>query len=230
MKIRGSLYEGGILVPGVVEWPAVIKNPAVNKNIAVTSDILPTLAEITNQALPDRPIDGISLLTYINNPNMERVEPICFWKFNADEAFENNPRPYIDPQFQEGTTPLAKIMNGKYTRTFRNYIYPAISENDLGGEKAIITNKFKLILDGDTPNELGYELYDLVNDRSEKVNVAGEYQEVVEDLEYQMKEWQENGFEKSDRCRLRELGEDFVKVFCAFDQTELLKQSFSCTL
>lgn len=189
---KGSLYEGGILVPGIMEWPAMIKNPAVNKNIAVTSDIMPTLAEITNQDLPDRPIDGISLIPFIKNPQSERKEPICFWQFNYNQAFGDSPENYIDPELQEGTTPLAKMMAGKYTRTFRNYVYPEVSEDDFGGERAIMTNKFKLILDGDTPNAEGYELYDLENDRAEKVNVANEYPEVVEDLRIQMRKWQES--------------------------------------
>lgn len=189
---KGSLYEGGILVPGVVEWPAVIKDPAVNKNIAVTSDIMPTLCEITSQELPDRPIDGTSLLPYMKDPRRERTEPICFWKFNPGQAFGDTPEDYIDPQLQEGTTPLTKMMDGKYTRTFRNYVYPAVSENDFNGERAIMTNRFKLILDGKTPNEAGVELYDLENDRAETVNVAGEYPEVVEDLQTRMRTWQES--------------------------------------
>lgn len=189
---KGSLYEGGILVPGVVEWPAVIQTPAVNKNIAVTTDILPTLAEITGQELPDRPIDGISLLPYLKDPQKERTDPICFWKFNAGKAFGDSPEDYIDPQLQQGTTPLAKAMNGKYTRSFRNYVYPAVAENDFGGERTIMNNRFKLVLDGQTPNENGYELYDLEMDRAEKRNVAGEYPQVVEDLKKQLRKWQES--------------------------------------
>lgn len=189
---KGSLYEGGILVPGVVEWPSVIKGPAVNKNIAVTSDLMPTLADITSQELPDRPIDGISLLPFIKDPQKERTTPICFWQFNSKQAFGDDPVDYIDPELQEGTTPLTKMMDGKYTRTFRNYVYPEVSEKDFGGERAITTNRFKLILDGKTPNADGYELYDLQNDRGETVNVAGEHPEVVEQLQQQMREWQES--------------------------------------
>lgn len=189
---KGSLYEGGILVPGIVEWPAVIKDPAVNKNVAVTSDILPTLAEITKQELPDRPIDGISLLPYFENPQKERMQPICFWKFNTNQVFDDAPVPYIDPPLQEGTTPLVKMMNGKYTRTFRNYMYAGISENDFRGERAILTNAYKLILDGDAPNDEGYELYDLENDRAETVNVASDHPELVQHLQTQMVHWQKS--------------------------------------
>jgi arylsulfatase A-like enzyme len=189
---KGSVYEGGIRVPGLVEWPTVIKHPVVNRNIAVTSDILPTLAEIAKQKLPDRPMDGISLLPYFNDPHAKRTAPICFWQFKVGQAFGDSPEPYIDPSLQEGTTPLVKMMGDKYTRTFQNYIYPEVSKNDFGGERALITNKFKLVLEGHMPNEDGYELYDLEKDPAEKVNVASEYPELVEHLQKQMKRWQES--------------------------------------
>jgi arylsulfatase A-like enzyme len=189
---KGSVYEGGILVPGVVEWPAVIQSPMVNKNIAVTSDIFPTLAEITNQELPARPIDGISLLPFLENPDLVRTEPICFWKFNTNQAFDDSAENYINPELQEGTTPLAKMMAGKYTRTFRNYVYPAVSESDFGGERAITTNNYKFILDGNTPNDEGFELYDLQNDRAEKINIADDHPEIVEKMNNQMRQWQES--------------------------------------
>ena len=40
---KGSMYEGGILVPGVAEWPAVIKEPASTSVLSSTSDILQLL-------------------------------------------------------------------------------------------------------------------------------------------------------------------------------------------
>lgn len=189
---KGSLYEGGILVPGLMEWPSVIKKPVVNENITVTSDILPTLAEITNQEIPDRPIDGVSLMPYFTNPQKERTEPIFFWKFDFDHAFGDSPKPYIEKDLQEGTTPLAKMMDGKYTRTFRNYVYPKISENDFVGERVMMTNRFKLILDGNTLDSVGYELYDLRNDRAERLNIAHRYPELVDEMQEEMKEWQES--------------------------------------
>jgi arylsulfatase A-like enzyme len=44
------------------------KEPASTSVLSSTSDILPTLAEMTGQPLPDRPIDGISLVPFLMNP------------------------------------------------------------------------------------------------------------------------------------------------------------------
>ncbi len=189
---KASLYEGGILVPGIVEWPAVIKQAAINKNIAVTSDIFPTLTEITNQSIPDRPIDGISLMPFLLNPQTERTQPIFFWQFDAGSAFHDDSEPYIDLALQEGTTPLVKMMDGKYTRSFRNYVYSQVSLDHYVGERAMVTNRFKLILDGESPSESGYELYDLQSDREEKINIADKYPKIVDEMKNEMKTWQES--------------------------------------
>ncbi|MEM8895889.1 MAG: sulfatase-like hydrolase/transferase, partial [Bacteroidota bacterium] len=107
---KGSVYEGGILVPGVMEWPAVIREARVSSNISVTTDIMPTLADITDQRLPERPIDGVSLLPYILDAELEREAPIYFWQFNASDVFTETAEDYIEPALQKGTTPLTKML------------------------------------------------------------------------------------------------------------------------
>lgn len=189
---KGSVYEGGVLVPGVLEWPTGIKEHGVMKSPAVTSDFLPTLADLTVQPLPDRPIDGVSLTPFFNHPEKVREKPIFFWQFESGKVFDDSVQPYIDPELQEGTTPLVKMMNGKYTRTFRNLKYDAISEGDYGGERSMVTDRFKLVLDGETPVEEGAELYDIQNDRGETTNVADKFPEVVDQMKEQMRNWQES--------------------------------------
>jgi len=189
---KGDLYEGGIRVPGVMEWPAAIKEPASTSAISVTSDILPTLAELTGQPLPERPLDGISLVPFFNEPEKQRTEPLCFWQFEPGKVFGENQEPYIDPELQEGTTPLAKIMDGKFTRSFRNYKYNEISENDYSGERAIMKSQYKLVVDGKTPNEKGFELYDIQNDPGEIKNLADEYPEMVKEMQGELRKWQES--------------------------------------
>ncbi|MEP0418023.1 MAG: sulfatase-like hydrolase/transferase [Cyclobacteriaceae bacterium] len=85
---KGSVYEGGLLVPGAIEWPAMIPQPVVNENIAVTTDIMPTLAELVKQPLPSRPIDGISLLPFLKNAELERTAPI-YLQFQPERVFGN---------------------------------------------------------------------------------------------------------------------------------------------
>ena len=68
---KGSLYEGGIRVPSIIEWPKIINKSRVRKTSfpAGTVDVFPTIAEIVG--LPKSsyitPQDGISLLTLLKN-------------------------------------------------------------------------------------------------------------------------------------------------------------------
>ncbi len=101
-------------------------------------------------------------------------------------------QPYIDPELQEGTTPLVKMLGGKFTRTFRNYKYDQFSENDFTGERTMMNNQYKLVLEGQSPNEKGFELYDMENDRGETRNLADSFPEIVEEMQTQLHNWQES--------------------------------------
>jgi arylsulfatase A-like enzyme len=190
---KGSLYEGGVLVPGVLEWPAKIKAPGSTDTISVSSDFMPTIAELTSQSVPERPIDGISLVPVMENPAAQRGEPLFFWNFDfksvfADREIEN----YIDPQLQAGTTPLAKQMDGIYTRNFRNYVYRDISDKDFSGQRTVLMGHYKLMMDGGTPGTDGFELYDIKKDRAETNNIADEHPELVEQMANEIRSWQES--------------------------------------
>jgi len=188
---KGTMYEGGIRVPGVLEWPAVIKEPASTSSISVTTDYMQTLADIAGQPLPERVLDGKSMLPLFKDPTIPRNRPHFFWQFNRD-LFDDECKPYIPTELQEGTTPLVKMMNGKYTRTFRNCIYTDISEEDFQGERVIMADRYKLIVEGETPNEKGYELYDIQDDPAETTNLADEYPEIVEEMANDLRKWQES--------------------------------------
>ena len=146
--LKGEVFEGGVRVPGIIEWPAKIPAPRVTDVNAVTSDILPTLCDIVGQPLPDRPLDGISLLPLIDGNMIERPTPICFWNYNAGREAKSKFEPYIDPKLQEGTTPLVKQMAGRFTRDFKNFRHPAITEQDFTGSRAILGNRYKLVIEG----------------------------------------------------------------------------------
>jgi len=51
---KGTVYEGGIRVPGIIEWPQRIAQPRVTKLNAVTSDMFPTLWKSAQSARATR--------------------------------------------------------------------------------------------------------------------------------------------------------------------------------
>ena len=189
---KGRVYEGGVRVPGIIEWPERIPEPRVTSVNAVTSDMLPTLCELAGEPLPDRPLDGISLKPLIDGGMTERPSPICFWNYDTSREDEGDPEPYIDPKLQEGTTPLVKIMDGRFTRNFRNFHHPNISDEDFSGPKAVLDNRYKLVVDGEPGEESRSELFDLRNDQAEEKNLIETEPEIAKDLDRQLREWQES--------------------------------------
>ena len=187
---KGMTYEGGVRVPCIIEWPGGIPEARSSQVPTVTSDMLPTLAALSGQSLPERPIDGINLFPLINGEMQERPEPVYFWDFETSHIADTDTVPYIDLELQEGTTPLVKMMNGKYTRSFRNFHHPTITEEDYAGERSVRDNRYKLVLSGQDKGSK--ELFDIVNDPEEQNNLAEAQPEIAARMEQQMRNWQES--------------------------------------
>jgi hypothetical protein len=192
---KGTMYEGGVRVPGIIGWPARIREPRVSNVNSVTSDMLPTLCELAGQPLPNRPLDGISLASLIDGKMQERPSPIFFWSFNTGRAFSRDSKPYIDPVLQEGTTPLVKMMAGKYTRTFRNFHYPDISERDFGGARTMLGNRYKLVVGAQSKDPSAIELFDLIDDPAEERNLIESHKQIAAHMEKQLRDWQQSVLE-----------------------------------
>ena len=186
--LKGTMYEGGIRVPGIIEWPARIPEPRATDVAAATSDILPTLAALAGQPVPDRPLDGIDLEPLLDGRMTSRPAPIFFWSFDVGGLAGRDHDPYIDPALQAGTTPLVKLMDGIPTRRFQNFRYPAIDERDFAGARVIMAGDRKLVVDGARGS--GVELFDLRADRAESRNLAASEPAVAADLERRLREWQ----------------------------------------
>jgi len=58
---KGTMQEGGSLVPMIVNWPGMIKKPGVSNNLIDAADFIPTFAEIAGAPLPTNSVlDGVS--------------------------------------------------------------------------------------------------------------------------------------------------------------------------
>ena len=50
---KGTVYEGGVRVPGIIEWPDMISENRVVHTPIVSSDLLPTVMDILQLEMPD---------------------------------------------------------------------------------------------------------------------------------------------------------------------------------
>ena len=196
--VKAQVYDGGILVPGLIEWPAQIKAPRRVKVRASTSDLLPTLCALTDQALPDRPLDGIDLTPWIKDKGDgdtapdQRSNPLYFWQFNTRSEGIADAEPYIDPALQEGTTPLVKLSGSKATRDFKSIHYHHIDESHTTGPRAIIDGDWKLVIYELKTGGIREQLFDLKSDPAEKVDLIKTHADKADRLRAGLREWQES--------------------------------------
>ncbi|MDG2124326.1 MAG: sulfatase-like hydrolase/transferase, partial [Verrucomicrobiales bacterium] len=79
---KGSIYEGGLRVPAIIEWPAKITKPRITKTPANTADIYPTVLDLLNIKPAYQPaLDGISLAPVIAGTSDTREKPMGFWAY-----------------------------------------------------------------------------------------------------------------------------------------------------
>ncbi len=196
--VKAQVYDGGILVPGLIEWPAQIKQPRSVKVRASTSDLLPTVCALTDQALPDRPLDGVDLTPWIKDTRDgdthpdARSNPLFFWQFNTRSKGIAGAEPYIDPELQTGTTPLVKFSGGKATRDFKSIQFTSIDESNYTGPRAIIDGDWKLVIHELKNGDNRQELFDLKSDASEKVDLNTTHADKAENLRTRLREWQQS--------------------------------------
>jgi arylsulfatase A-like enzyme len=190
--VKGEVYDGGVLVPGLIEWPARISKPRATSYRACTSDLLPTLCALTGQTLPHRAYDGLDLSPVLEGAVAERPQPLFFWEFNK-ARLKRDAVPWIDLELQKGTTPLVKSAGGKSTRDFNNFRHPLpIDAADYLGPRAVIQGNLKLVIHEDKQGQPKVELFDLKSDPAEKNNLAGAREEDVAGLREELRQWQKS--------------------------------------
>jgi len=76
---KGSIYEGGLRVPGIVEWPARKLHGRTAVPVS-TCDIYPTLMAMAGVELnAPHPLDGIDVSDIIAGQVERRSKPLGFW-------------------------------------------------------------------------------------------------------------------------------------------------------
>ncbi len=89
---KGSVYRGGVRVPFFMRLPSLFKGEKEIETTAAHIDILPTISEICNVALPkNKKIDGQSLLPLIQNKKVDWAERSLFfyWTRRYPELYNN---------------------------------------------------------------------------------------------------------------------------------------------
>lgn len=107
---KGSYYEGGIRVPFIVRWPGQVEAGATNDTPVSGIDLLPTLEEVTEAAIPDAlHVDGANLAGVLKGEASLATRPL-FWHFPI--YLERGGKESRDPGFR--TRPGSVMREGDW--------------------------------------------------------------------------------------------------------------------
>jgi uncharacterized sulfatase len=142
---KGTLYEGGIRIPGIARWPGQIAAAGRSDEPAITMDVYPTLLEIAGAApVEKQPRDGVSLAAVLRNPAAQLSREGLYWHL---------------PHYHH-STPASALRRGDY-------------------------KLIEFFEDGTL------ELYDLLSDPAESMNLAGQRPEIVRELHAALGAWRQ---------------------------------------
>ena len=153
---KGTSWEGGVRVPGIVRWPGRVPAGTTSDQFWMTIDVLPTLASVVKGELPKHAIDGVNVLD--------------LWDQKSGEGV--NPREGYAIYYEQNQLQAVVSGDGRW-KLVLPHSYRTLTA---GGGTNGIPSKYKQVAVKKTA------LYDLQNDVGEKRDVSDEKPDVVEQL------------------------------------------------
>ena len=80
---KACLFEGGLRIPSIVSMPGTVPEGEVRGQMATGSDWLPTIAEFCGARLPDRKLDGKSIVPVIQSADAASPHDVYYWQLGS---------------------------------------------------------------------------------------------------------------------------------------------------
>ncbi len=94
---KGTLYEGGIRVPGIVRWPGLSKANTVSTVPVSLLDLFPTLCAAAGASLPESvEFDGVDIRAALSNEPVERHRPL-YWQYDRSRDHLSRGETHVSP-------------------------------------------------------------------------------------------------------------------------------------
>lgn len=186
--MKGSVYEGGLRVPSIIEWPEKLTS-RVCKVPMNTSSMYPTLMAIAGAKIPDaRPLDGRDQLENIRGTAKDPgKDQMGFWHLYmlGDSTHSDQIIKALMEAQQKG------MPNPYPDRLHKNVLdFPQRIKDGFPGHAAWNDWPWKLHRIEMKRGEVVIELYHLENDPMEKTNLADKEPERVKQMLKQLESWQ----------------------------------------
>ena len=182
---KGSIYEGGLRVPSIIEWPAKLAPDTVDTPVA-TFDIYPTVLSIAKGKVKHQPrLDGLDLKKIISGRQAQRPA-MGFWHLHSNGQSTWNDRiikSLMEAQ-QQG------LPNPHPERLLKNVEeFPEFERGDYPGHAAWNDWPWKIHRIQKT-DQLTIELYHLVDDPMEVNDLAKKEPRRVKRMLKELQQWQ----------------------------------------
>ena len=186
---KGSVYEGGLRVPSIIEYPSKFEPTRISAPTSST-DIYPTLLALTKIKVENQtPVDGINLLPFIKGEESKRSKPIGFWhNFTVGQSTRSDLIIKKLMEAQQGGDP-----NPFPERVFKNVnIFPKYTANPhQNGHAALLAWPFKIhAIYG--KKKTTWELYDLSKDPMESETLNEKEAKQFFRMQKQLTAWQKS--------------------------------------
>jgi len=86
---KGSLLEGGIRVPMIVQWPGKFKEGSVYEPMVSALDLAPTFMKLAGVALDGKPLSGRDLFPFLNGTAQGNPHEDLKWRFTISAAIRS---------------------------------------------------------------------------------------------------------------------------------------------
>ncbi len=113
---KGTAWDGGLKVPGIMVWPGKIKPGTVCNKLLITMDILPTLVDFCKAKMPVKKIDGVDISKVLLGDNATNPRDIFvyYYDINNLKAIRNQEWKLVFPCTSQTYGPPATIGRDGY--------------------------------------------------------------------------------------------------------------------
>ena len=173
---KGSLYDRGIRIPMIMQWDGVFKPGFTSDELAQNIDFIPTLMDIADiEKTDDMVLDGESLLPILKGEDKE-IHDDLFIEFGICRGVVTKKWKYFVISHTEEM--INKMKNGDVS----------VALGTMGDLGHFIGPNYQ-------PHWFDhFQLYDLENDPTEQINLAGksEYKEIETEMKAKLQKYLDN--------------------------------------
>lgn len=185
---KGQVYEGGLLVPAILEWPEMIKQPMQSDVRCNTCDIFPTLLEVAGVKQEKQvPLDGISLLPLVTEKRSSRSKPMGFWDYSTRGI--STPSATWMSELLKAQKSGSDLPPHASSRNAAKLPSPAFSQTSFPGHAAWIDGDWKLHRIEGKEGKVKWELYNLAKDPTESNSLAETEVIRLKELKHGLRTW-----------------------------------------